>query len=104
MMGIRSPRNPSPLTVEGFRCSARISPCLSPGGKDAFLDQLFAEFDPVTVVDVKQGHGNAADWRAADQVCPLPAEMPGPFVAAGVEQRRELACIPITTANIRTLE
>ena len=31
------------LTVEGFReCSARISPCLSPGGKDAFLDQLFA--------------------------------------------------------------
>ena len=91
MMGIRSPRNPSPLTVEGFRSSARISPCLSPGGKHAFLDQLFAEFDAVVVVDVEQGDGDAADRRAADQVWPFPAEMRRPFVAAGVEQRRELA-------------
>ena len=55
----------------------------SHGRKDAFLNQPFAEFDAVFVVDVQQSHGDAAGWRQADQVGTFPFEMPGPFVAAG---------------------
>jgi hypothetical protein len=73
----------------------------SSGGREhAFLDQHFAEFDAVFVVDVEQGDGDATDGGAADQVRPFPAEMRRPFVAAGVEQRRKLAGILVDAANI----
>lgn len=48
------------------------------------------EFGALIVVDVKQNDGDAADWRTADQVRTLPAEMRRPLVTAWVEQRREL--------------
>src|SRR5208283_2799039 len=61
----------------------------------AFRDQPFAEFDAEGVVDAEQGDGDAADRRAADEDHSLPAEVPRPFVAAGVEERCELACLRI---------
>jgi hypothetical protein len=72
--------------------------------EDAFRDQGFAELDAIFVVDVEQGDGDAADGGAADQVRPVPAEMLGPFVAAGVEQRRDPARLPVQAGQVRTLE
>ena len=74
------------------------------GRKLTLLDQDFAEFDAVLVVDVEQGDGDATDGRAADQVRPFPAEMPRPFVAAGVEQRRDLAGLLVEAGQVGTLE
>ena len=51
----------------------------------AFLNQPFAEFDAVFIVDVEQGDGNAADSGAAEQIRADPAEMRRPFVATGAE-------------------
>ena len=80
------------------------SPCLSCGGKDTFIDQPDAELDPVFVVDLKQGDGDATDRCAADQEWPLPAEVRGPFLTAGIEKRRELAGRQVTSANTCTFE
>jgi hypothetical protein len=55
------------------------------GWEHAFGDQPLAEFNAEGVVDVKQDDGDAADRCTADEDRPLPAEVPGPFVAAGVE-------------------
>jgi hypothetical protein len=63
--------------------------------KLALLDEDFAEFNAVLVVDVEQGDGDAADGGAADQARPFPAEMRRPCVAAGVEQGRDLACLAV---------
>ncbi len=70
----------------------------------AFRDQPFAEFDAEGVVDAEQGDGDAADRRAADEDHSLPAEVPRPFVAAGVEEWRELAGLRIPAADIRSFE
>ena len=68
--------------------------------ENAFFDQPFPEFNPVSVIDVEQGDGDAAYRRAADEVRSLPAEMLRPFVAAWVEQRRELACLRFQAAQV----
>ena len=70
----------------------------------AFLDQQFAEFHAVLVIDVEQLDGDTADGRAADQVGPLPAEMRCPFVPAGVEQRRNLAGLLVEAGQVGTLK
>ncbi len=73
-------------------------------GKNTFLDQLFAESDAVIVVDMKQGDGDTADRRAADEASPLPAEMLRPFVASGIEKRCELAYLRVQAAQVRTFK
>ena len=72
--------------------------------KDAFLDQSFAECDSVFVVDVKQGDGDAADRREADQNRTVPAEMRGPFVAAGIEEPGESAGFPVQAGQVGTFK
>jgi hypothetical protein len=74
------------------------------GRENAFLDQHFAEFDAVLVVDVEQGDGDAANGGAADQVSPFSAEMLRPFMAAGIEQRRDLTCLLVEAGQIGTLK
>ena len=64
----------------------------------------FPELNANVVIDVQQGDGDAADRRAADQVRTVPAEMRRPFVAAGIEQRGELACLAVQARNVRTLK
>src|SRR5271166_337712 len=81
-----------------------MSPWPSCRGKDAFVDQPFAQFDAVIVVDVEQGDGDAADRSAADQICPLPAKMPCPLVTARVKQTCKLTRLLISPADIRTFE
>ena len=51
--------------------------------KNALLDQPFAEFNAILVIDVKQGDGDAANRRAAHQVCTLPAENSSPICGGG---------------------
>ena len=60
-----------------LRCQASF------GRKHAFLDQPFAEFDAVLVVDVEQGDGDAADGGAADQVRRLPSGNASPICGGG---------------------
>jgi len=74
------------------------------GRKLACLDQDFAEFNAVFVVDVEQGDRDTADGGAADQARTFPAEMRRPFVAAGVEQRRDLAGLLVEAGQVGTLE
>jgi hypothetical protein len=75
-----------------------------PGRERAFLDQQFAKFHAVFVIDVEQLDGDTADGGAADQVGPFPAEMRCPFVAAGVEQRRNLAGLFVEAGQVGTLK
>jgi hypothetical protein len=63
--------------------------------------EQFAEGDPVRLVDAKQVGGGASDGRAADEFAALVAEVIRPFMAAGVEQRRELAGQRVEAGDIR---
>jgi hypothetical protein len=54
--------------------------------KQSLDDQRFLQLDAKPVIDVEQGDGDAADWRPADEIRAIPAEMRCPFVAAGIEE------------------
>jgi hypothetical protein len=69
----------------------------------ALLDQSFTEFDAEGIVDVENGNGHAADRSAADEVGPLPAEVPCPLVALWIEQRSELARLRVEAGDVETL-
>jgi hypothetical protein len=87
------------MSIEEIRCNLT-----SRWRKNAFLDQPFAKFDAILVVYVQQGDSDAADRRQADQVGTSPLEMLGPFVPAGIEQRRNLTCLRISTGEIRSFK
>jgi hypothetical protein len=56
------------------------------GGKAPFLDEPLPEGDAVVEVDFQDGDGGAPAGCQSDQDRSLPATMPMPFVATGVEQ------------------
>jgi hypothetical protein len=71
--------------------------------KQPLANQLLPELNSHALIDLQEGDGNPANRRAADQIRALPAEMRRPVVAAGIEQRGELACLPVQARNIRPL-
>ena len=73
-------------------------------GKDTFLDQTFAEFDPERIVDVQDGNRDATGRRAAHETGPLPAEVTRPFMATGIEQGGQLASLRGPAADVLPLE
>jgi hypothetical protein len=53
--------------------------------ENTFLDQPLPETDAMVEVDLKDGNGRSPARSQTGQDRPVPAEVPGPFVAAGVE-------------------
>jgi hypothetical protein len=71
--------------------------------EEAFRDEAGAELDAEGVVAVEDSDGHAADGGPADQERSIPAEMPGPLVAPGIEQRRELAGLRVEAGEVGAL-
>ena len=87
---------------EGY--GRRRDPIFSAQREYPFLEQPFAEFDAVFVVDMEENDRDSANRRATHEAGTLPAEMPSPCMSAGVEQRRELARRRFEATEVRSLE
>jgi hypothetical protein len=94
-------RGPQKIRIGGATLPAAVR---SGGRKQAFVDQPFAELDPVFVIDVKQDDGGATYRSAADEVSALPAETLRPFMPAGIEKRLKPARLRVSAAEIASFK
>ncbi len=66
------------------------------------LNQSLAQSDAVSMVDLQDFDGRAADRRSTDQNWPVPTKVVGPIVLAGVEETHDSAGAGIDASEVRT--
>ncbi len=70
-------------------------------GEETRHDQESANLHPVGVVHVEHKESRSPDGRLSDQYWPVPCEVGAPFLAAGIEESRELASLRVESGDVR---
>jgi hypothetical protein len=72
------------------------------GREQAGVDEVHADGDGLGIIDVEDGDGGAALGCAADKSGTVPAEMPAPFVTAGIKEADDLSGARVDTRDVRS--